>query len=219
MKPILEEGNCRIILTECSLETPLCIINCYLPSGNSKQAVTDFDEDMNVLTEILSKYKSTHKVILLGDFNADHYHRCGPKERQLLQLLRENPLYDPGTSNTEATYVNPHLNHRSRIDHIFLGLGKLDVSDSNLILIKDDDGLNSSYHTPLSVTLKMSSKLTKKGHNTSKRTVFIRKEMDVVLFQETVEDLLSATNTDLLSSTDAVVIVQKVNAIRIATPQ
>ena len=67
MKPILEEGNCRIILTECSLETPLCIMNCYLPSGNSKQAVTDFDEDMDVLTEILSKYKSTHQVITTTD--------------------------------------------------------------------------------------------------------------------------------------------------------
>jgi endonuclease/exonuclease/phosphatase family metal-dependent hydrolase len=169
MVPVQEEGNSRVMVTECSLATSICLINCYLPSGNSKQAVSNFSEDVDVLNELIQKYKATHQILMVGDFNADHYHRKSIKEIHLKQLIDGNSLKDLGEGiQDEPSYINPHLQHRSRIDHMFMGAITPDIEGENIHLIIDEDELNSSYHLPISLEIKHSSgmkKSTKRGRS------------------------------------------------------
>ena len=48
-----DEGNSRILLTTFDIPgNHLCIINCYLPSGTSPQAISKYREDVDVLYEL-----------------------------------------------------------------------------------------------------------------------------------------------------------------------
>ena len=66
----LEDGNERIlpILVEAEFGD-LVLINCYLPSGNSKDACRKLKSDIAVLEEIVKKYSNSHSVIVCGDLN------------------------------------------------------------------------------------------------------------------------------------------------------
>ena len=77
------DGNKRILVTFFALpHTPLCTINCYLPSGTVPEAVTRYKGDFDAIHEICIKYGQTHNILLLGDLNQDHYHRDGIKEHR-----------------------------------------------------------------------------------------------------------------------------------------
>lgn len=222
MRPIEEEGNNRIQISECNLPDPLCIVNCYLSSGNSKAAVCTFSEDLDVIYEIIQKYKNTHQIIITGDFNADHYHRGGSKEKLLLELIKENNLRDLGKDSADQyTYVNPHLGHQSRIDHFFTTGAIQCVDQAVTRVINDGDGLNSSYHLPLTSTLYLKATIDIcQQKRVSKVKIYKHKEMDVGTYRETLEDLLETINPDILSTADTINALQSamIGATKASTP-
>ena len=72
----LDEGNERIL--PILIDKPgldLCLINCYLPSGNSTSAIGEFNNDVAILTEIINKYSPSYKIMITGDLNADLFNR------------------------------------------------------------------------------------------------------------------------------------------------
>ncbi|XP_064646251.1 uncharacterized protein LOC135499433 [Lineus longissimus] len=151
MKKTKDDGNERILLTLCDLPSrPLCIINCYLSSGTSAVATQTFMEDTDILYELVLKYRGEYEVVLARDLNEDHFNRKGLKERRFLELIHDLKLTDIGAESTASSYINPHLGHRSRIDHICIGERASSSSGwSTPSLIMDQAATNSSKHLPL----------------------------------------------------------------------
>ncbi|MCG8431326.1 MAG: hypothetical protein MJA29_09155, partial [Candidatus Omnitrophica bacterium] len=105
---------------------------------------------MDALFEIISKYKTEYEIILAGDINADHFHRNGIKEVRFRNLLQELNLQDPGSAASFPTYINPHLGHSSRIDHICIGAYDDTLPGwSTPEPLEEDTVPNSSKHLPL----------------------------------------------------------------------
>ena len=145
----------RIIVTLFMLTQKICIINCYLPSGTTTEAVDLFKEDMDILNEIITKYEQNHTILLLGDLNADHYHRNATKEKALKKLIEEKQLLDPGKNDPVFTYNNTYLNHQSRVDHILIKSPDPTIFNQVNIKVEPEDPLNTSPHTPISITFKI----------------------------------------------------------------
>ena len=222
MRPAEKEGNARIQVVTCNLTTPVCLINCYLPSGNSKTAIEIMREDIDALYEITEKYSPTHEIVLIGDLNVDHHNRKNKKEEILLKFIADTDLTDFGTNREMGfSYINPFLNHKSRIDHI---LGKCQHSSMEVTevqLLQDDEGVNTSYHRPLSAKLTLKkTEATPALKGPVRMRKYDRQEMDKTLFRETLEHLLANISVDLLPTEVTMVLFQQAidQAFKCATP-
>ena len=90
----ISEGNERIIAIELTGKNKLCIINGYLPTKNSSaNSHIEHSECLDILDSIISKYKSSHKVVLCGDLNATLLSaRSSNKHDHLLQNFVEEKM-------------------------------------------------------------------------------------------------------------------------------
>ncbi len=146
--------NPRILVTLFNFtEAPVCVINCYLPSGNKKEACTRFKEDMDRLSVLYETYSQSHSVLIIGDLNEDHFHRLSSKERATLDLINRCELIDLGERIQDVpTYVNKDLGHESHIDHALAKVVDEHISWNPLDMIPYDDirnATNTSYHVPI----------------------------------------------------------------------
>ena len=63
-----DEGNNRVLATLFDLPGySLCIINCYLPSGQSRDAISNYREDLDNIFEITMKFKNSYDILIIGD--------------------------------------------------------------------------------------------------------------------------------------------------------
>ena len=217
INPKDSEGCNRILVTTLDLPgNPICIANCYLPSGNSKDALGKFEEDADRIHDIVSRFSQTHEVVIMGDLNEDHFNRNLKKERAIKQIILEMELMDLGTScNRESTYVNIFLNQRSHIDHALVKRKFEEIKWRNISIIHQDDEIspaNTSYHLPIMTVIKApcpSKKSMKKGRS-SKRVVFQRNETDVQLFQEAVNKELEGIKPELLDTESMILALQSI---------
>jgi hypothetical protein len=215
-----DDGNERILVTLFNFtEAPLCIINCYLPSGNDPTVCNNYRSDIDALHEICEKYKPSHSILICGDLNADHFHRNGPKERALNNLIREHGLEDPGASDPTYSYVNPHLGHASRLDHFLLKMAHPGIQLHQLApeVLTDTDGVNSSSHMPvrmkLSYRVPVSSCRKPKDPReaTSRRQqIFDFSNADQALFTDTILQELKSFSLDNLDPDDALLTLQHI---------
>ena len=210
--PSKKEGNSRILLTRVNLPSnPMCIINCYLPSGNSKAAKELFFEDLDTLHELIETYSSSHDILIMGDLNMDHFHRSGPKETAFIKLMEEHKLKDLGIPvKSEMTYENCHLNHKSHIDHAFLKLTHPTTSWSDYHVRTKDNYLNTSYHHPIALEVRLPWR-----HETRSRTqkakkvkIFDLKKIDVSEFQRAMDDELEDVRIESLDADSAIHVLQ-----------
>ena len=174
----------RVLITTLEFPAyPLCVLNCYLPSGNSKEATEKFMEDIDTIDSLINRYKATHEVIIMGDLNEDHFQRKGKKENAVRQLIQNHKLNDRGKSiGSQPTYYNPHLEHRSHIDHILTYTTHPLLQWSEATLRHWDDELstlNTSYHHPLFIQVKiptMSRKMAKRRLTMPRRKIGYMKD-------------------------------------------
>ena len=181
-------------------------MNCYLPSGNSPEATEKFKEDLDALHIIIQKYGGNHDLLLIGDFNMDHYHRKGHKENAFTNLVKENHLRDlGGRTRDQNTYVNPHLNHKSRIDHAFCKsetgssiFGEIRVSSN------DEENINTSYHCPIVTTITFDDRVTSSASSgstsSSRKRVYPRNKLNKELFTRRLSENLGQQDWDTLNS-------------------
>ena len=91
----VDEGNERIIVIEISGEPKLCIINVYLPTNNtSVNSHIEYAECLDVLDNIITKYRNSHAVLLCGDMNGTLFApRPYNKHDELIQnFIKEHSL-------------------------------------------------------------------------------------------------------------------------------
>lgn len=219
-RQLQEKGNERILVTLFDLPSrPLCVINCYLPSGTSTTAVNTFMEDMDTIHELICKHGHEREVIIAGDINADHHHRSNRKENRLRELIEDEMLEDIGSSATFPTYCNPYLDHYSRIDHILIRPRPDAHQDwSTPAIPKKDYHFNSSKHYPLQTSTTMDSfrpcnpAQRRKG---SPKKKFDFGKADKSQFAERLTKELQRSPPSLLPLNDALEGLQK--AITVAT--
>ena len=212
------EGNERILVTCLSIpNNPLCIINCYLPSGNSRVAMSKFVEDIDLLHTIIERYATTHEILLMGDLNEDHYNRSSKKEKMIRDMIKELQLKDLGVDIAgKNTYENPHLQHSSHIDHAMIKkkFARFQWQPASLPHLNTPHGdyNNTSYHHPVQTVawfpIVSKKAIRKKERQLSKKLIFKRKETNPQIFQETLNQELQKLDPNLVSTDSAITILQ-----------
>ena len=213
------EGNSRILVTPINIPgSPLCLINCYLPSGTSKAAVEKFEDDMDRLHTILAQY-STHEQLIMGDLNEDHFNRNGRKEKCFRSLMEEHKMVDLGANCSDTwTYENPYLSQKSHIDHAVVKMRFKCISWSVVRLPhRESDSpwaINSSYHHPqeieVEIPLLSKSSVRRQRNNKESRIQFDRGKTDVMLYQQTLDREIANFKPELIDTETAVSALQKI---------
>ena len=213
------DGNERIIVTLFNIPCrPLCIINCYLSSGTSSKAISTYRADMDVLYTTLQKYRQRYEVLLTGDMNEDHHHRLAVKEKLFLDLIRDFTIVDLGALDPSPSYINPHLGHQSRIDHILiLPRSAIDVTWKNSTLMTNVEAVNTSKHLPLETCTLVDLSVDVEKEVTPKacRKIFKWEEADWEVFRDALSEEVESLPIKNMDTNDALIALQQ--AIRTAT--
>ena len=203
------EGNTRVLPVKLSLGAlQILIINCYLPSGTSPTALISYDEDMDIISELILKYSSSCTITILGDLQADIYNRNKEKEVMLRELISRHGLEDLGGSDvTGHTYINPALLHASRIDYILLK--RSDPANRgdpwSPLKIHEHAPSNTSTHTLITTTIITDFRpKSKTCTKVSTKQQWHWDQADLTQFQSTTRNLLTSCNTDLLDPAAAI---------------
>ena len=205
-----EDSTDRILVTCFNLPgNPICIVNCYLPSGKASSAMEKFREDLDKLGIIVEKYAATYEILITGDVNVDHYNRTGTKETLWTDWLRNNntsDLNDPG--KIVHTYQNDALGHMSYLDQFFV-ISKDTSRWNNAVQIPEVDSpeiaLNMSTHTAIAVQVN-TGPMRKSEEKTvnSKRIKYRWAEANKVNFATSMEDSLQDKQAKDYDAHDAI---------------
>lgn len=173
---VLEDGNNRIIAVEISSEPrPLCLVNCYMPTFGYKSTKFEYQECLDVLEFIISKYKNSHCILICGDMNATLLpQRSNDSDKQLRNFTQRNCLTTDCTIADKPTYI--HGNGKSQIDYF---LSSEDIIDH--VSISQPNCTNSSSHLPISTTVNVTVKYIKsykRVHVTNKRLLWEQADLN-----------------------------------------
>ena len=139
----LSEGNERIIAIELLGTVKLCIINVYLPTNNSStDSHLEYTECLDILHDMISKYRQSHKLIIAGDFNGTLLQpRLYNRYDRLLQGFVEEHVLLWGKSDGHTFFHHAGASS-SQIDYILT----TDIGLLKHFQVGDKDSVNSSSH-------------------------------------------------------------------------
>ncbi len=206
----LDEGNTRVLpmLLE-HQDSKVCLINCYLPSGNAPSAITRFEEDISLLHTIVRKYISTHTVLLAGDLNADLFNRKTRKEVLLQSLIDDTGLTNANSkiSHLFTFHHKSHQGSKSHLDYLLCS-GPNVIQNLNVI---QNCPVNGSAHDPVLATLageKFQPSKPKAIPAPPRKVKW--SEGNPVLYKVNLDREIAKFNLDLLNVEDAIVVLNKV---------
>ena len=156
----------------------MVIVNGYMPCRNSRTGTTDYDESLDILREIISKYRDTHAIPLLGDFNASLTRNPENKQdRKLREFLKENDMHIQANLHSQDTPKFFHHNGKdnAQIDYIFhlQSYSNLNTTNIEPTKIHPMHPLNTSDHTTIS------SKIQNKMNTVTEKTFKSHVEQNV----------------------------------------
>jgi hypothetical protein len=157
IKP-LEDGSEKIQCIEIhgNKNSRLQVISVYLPAKGSKNHVTEFQECIDEIYELIQKYGNTHKILIEGDLNEDLNNASGSKRNNYLrEFINEGKLK---FNNTSKTFINANGKECSEIDYF---LHNLSTSSNKEVL--DSITSNTSDHYPIRMEFKFEHKAYEKG--------------------------------------------------------
>ena len=67
------DGSNRITCLEIKASKPILIMGTYAPSKGNKQYDTQYADVMDEWQEIITKYKTNHDIIIMGDMNSSRH--------------------------------------------------------------------------------------------------------------------------------------------------
>ena len=109
----------------------------------------EFQDCIDILTEIILKFKTTHEIVIGGDLNEDLGSVNSSKRLLYLdELIKEQELCFSLASNT---YTNSQGADCSEIEH-FLSRTSKKVNTSNKCVI-NEIGDNTSDHLPIQIII------------------------------------------------------------------
>ena len=201
----LPDGNTRIQVLELkSNDIRVAIVNCYMPCRNSRTGLTDYDEALDTLGEILIKYRETHNIILAGDFNASFTRTPeNSHDKKLRQFFKEHNIQQANTNTN--TFHHHNGKDKAQIDYIIPIPSTTNQNKFKTLhtQIHPAHPLNTSDHT--AVTTKFAIHANKSPEtntnltNTKPEKSFMKPrwtKCDELLYRNTVEHLLKESNID-----------------------
>ena len=195
------EGNERILPILLETKTnKTCIINCYLPSGNSTEAAEKFRSDLAILESTIEKYSPTHDIIIGGDLNCDIFNRSTRKEKLLSQLIKCHNLKIANEEvRKEYTFCHKSMSARSHLDYFLVSPGI-----QTRVKILQDSETNTSAHHPVVLSTTKTAPATKSTTKiTTKRRVIWNKG-NLQLYRQKLEENLTACDLSSLPIEDAI---------------
>ena len=209
----VEDGNERILVTLFNLpQTPLCIINCYLPSSYSDS--DSYRECLDMVSEIVCKYQTSHMIIIGGDMNADIVHRNNIREKSLLKCMKDLQLihtYDPIKATQLYTYKHQTKKDTSLIDYFLIvdGSGEILMPETNIL---QDAPTNTSTHMAVELSIKI-KKITSSKPKTVKDNPeykFKWKEADLKLYRVTIQEEIQNVDFNLIEPENSTTVLQQI---------
>ncbi len=214
IKP-LDDGNERILPVLVKIPGHhFCLINCYLPSGNSADAIRDFSHDMDILDVIMAKYVDCYSIILTGDLNADIINRNDRKESLLLRLINKYSMVNHNSSVSHLfTYSHRSITtQKSHLDY-FISTAPKVCSDTTIIQKDSEAGcLNTSTHSPICLTVchsNLAAQAAKVAQGGTTRRIKWNK-VDISQYKSALDLEMDQINLDLVSTDHAVLIAAQV---------
>lgn len=138
----LPDGSDRILILKISArETPLLLINTYMPTNGSKDP--DYADILDEVNEILLKYKEWD-LVWTGDINADTTREASyQNDRMLREFMEEHHLTVSSRQPTTPTYFHFMGSSTSRLDY-FMERSSYPVLRE--ILVDSRHTINTSSH-------------------------------------------------------------------------
>ena len=197
----LPDGNTRIQVLELkSNDIRVAIVNCYMPCRNSRTGLTDYDEALDRLGEILIKYRETHNIILAGDFNASLTRTPeNSHDKKLRQFFKEHNIQQANTNTNTPTFHHHNGKDKAQIDYIIPIPSTTNQNKFKTLhtQIHPAHPLNTSDHTAVTTKFAIhankSPETTTNLTNTKPEKFFMKPrwtKCDELLYRNTVEHLL-----------------------------
>ncbi len=148
LKPFVQEcdeGTERILPIEIAFNSfKLCLVSVYLPTQGDAAARSLLLEALDVIHNIMSKYRETHTILIAGDFNASLV-RNKPQDIILRDFMNTHGLTNIGNFGTKPTFISHTGLASSQIDYFLTTQPEVFLPAS----IIEDNGLNTSSHVPI----------------------------------------------------------------------
>ena len=192
----LPDGGNRIQCVELKGIQPLLLISAYMPCRGLLDNIEDYSDCLDQLSEIVTKYSSTHKIILGGDMNEDIVNRGQSVRSQLLKEFLNCSNLD--TRDTEKTYINPDGSLVYTLDYIFYSEDLVD----NVEQVKTLEGLYTNVSDHIPVVCEVHYQLDKidtasKNVNLQSSSKILWKKLDHERYNKNLSRTLENINTEI----------------------
>ncbi|MES9880512.1 MAG: reverse transcriptase family protein, partial [Sedimenticola sp.] len=151
------DGSNRITVTEILADPPICMCNVYMPARNSRCTQT-YDDTLEELNEIISKYGDTHPIVIVGDMNASL--KCRPGNEQDVKLKRFCDLNGLTSLQTgEATFFHENGKDNAEIDYILCSEKARNIVKTVIVEDVGQSVLNTSDHIGVTAVMKIQPRI------------------------------------------------------------
>ncbi len=145
----LKDGDHRIVCLEIQGLQPIILVSVYMPAKGSKARDEEYEVTLIGLDEIISRYKSTHGIIIAGDFNASLKTDVpDSRDRKLREFVANHNLSISQGHPNIPTYIKPDGKECSHLDYILV---TSDVTSKNTTVKLL--ATNTSDHRPVHTEL------------------------------------------------------------------
>lgn len=204
-----EEGNERVlpVLISIPKSVPICLINCYLPSGESRTAFEEYANTLIMIQDIIESYMDTHSILITGDLNVDLLQRDGKNERIIKKMMKDLSLRNHNTCTSIMdcpTYEHKNGLVKSHLDY-FISDGRIKWSNTSVVSKSSYLGtFNCSTHNPIHIFTKDLGHIQERRENKVTKSSQARINWDKTdkdRYQEVLTEEIAKVNFELLDNT------------------
>ena len=200
LHPVMKNGitfeNNRIISKKMIINenTTILLVNVYLPSITSSDRQNKLCEYLNTLECIRSKLSAPYPypIILMGDMNIDPFQEKNENDTRLTAL--KNLTSDLGLTMISDGKLPTCIGHgerfKSHLDLVFVSACLINCST---VTVSEKVPWNTSVHTPVYLTIELSSKLPIKEIYEKKKVTYRvnRKSINKEIFLNEMQNYLN----------------------------
>ena len=95
----------------------VCVISVYLPCQGSYSEAT-YQDSLDILSMVIWKYKNSHTIVILGDFNASLFDQRGSRDSKFSRCCRDHNVVPHASYPKTGTHLHHRGSGQSTIDYI-----------------------------------------------------------------------------------------------------
>ena len=213
---VIQVGNERIQCVELKgVQNKLLLISVYMPCKSSPNSLTEFQECVDILYEIVQIFSPSHKIIIGGDFNENLLQKSNSlRNRYILDFMKDS---DMTTVDVGKTFIHSRGIDCSSIDFILFS----EKYKENILSIRRLECASSvSDHYPVIADIRFSlSDLQECYENTKNNSEitsnshrFDWNKVDGEKYKETLNEQLEAVDLQLNDNAQIDTAIMKVNS-------